>query len=206
MLVFLDDSGDPGFKIEKGASSHFVIAMVIFDDPLEAEKAAVAIKTLRRELGFPDGTEFKFYKSRDDVRKRFLRAVMPFNFKVRCLVVDKAIIRSTELRTDKKSFYAYFIKLALQYSGSDIGLARVRIDGSGDRTFRRTFLTYLRREVNPTTGDPKITDIRLEDSKQNVLIQMADMVAGSILRKYARDEDEYYDIIRDKISDDWSFR
>lgn len=36
MLVFIDDSGDPGFKIEKGSSSVFVIALVIFDDDLEA--------------------------------------------------------------------------------------------------------------------------------------------------------------------------
>ena len=49
MLVFIDDSGDPGFKIEKGSSTHFVIAMVCFDDTLEAEKTTVAIKELKRD-------------------------------------------------------------------------------------------------------------------------------------------------------------
>lgn len=61
MLVFIDDSGDPGFKLEKGSTSHFVIAMVIFDDTLEAEKTALAIKELRRELQFSDNSEFKFF-------------------------------------------------------------------------------------------------------------------------------------------------
>jgi hypothetical protein len=46
MLVFIDDSGDPGFKIGKGSTSHFIISMVIFADELEAEKTAVAIKCL----------------------------------------------------------------------------------------------------------------------------------------------------------------
>lgn len=32
MLVFLDDSGDPGFKVGKGSTPCFVIALVIFDD------------------------------------------------------------------------------------------------------------------------------------------------------------------------------
>ncbi|MBI2315295.1 DUF3800 domain-containing protein [Candidatus Daviesbacteria bacterium] len=36
MLVFIDDSGDPGFKLDKGSTSHFIIACVIFEDDLEA--------------------------------------------------------------------------------------------------------------------------------------------------------------------------
>ncbi|PIP29596.1 hypothetical protein COX27_00570 [Candidatus Kuenenbacteria bacterium CG23_combo_of_CG06-09_8_20_14_all_36_9] len=54
MLVFLDDSGDPGFKLDQGSTSHFVIAMVCFDDELEAEKTAIAIKELKRELKFSE--------------------------------------------------------------------------------------------------------------------------------------------------------
>ncbi len=38
MLVFIDDSGDAGFKLGKGSSEFFVISAVIFDDNLEAEK------------------------------------------------------------------------------------------------------------------------------------------------------------------------
>lgn len=58
MIVFIDDSGDPGFSV--GSSNVFVIACVIFDDELEAEKVAVAIKEYRRSLHFPDSMEFKF--------------------------------------------------------------------------------------------------------------------------------------------------
>ena len=63
MLIFVDDSGDPGFRIEKGSSTHFVIAMVVFDDPLEAEKTSLAIKELRRKLKVSDLFEFKFNKT-----------------------------------------------------------------------------------------------------------------------------------------------
>lgn len=205
MMVYIDDSGDPGFKIEKGATSHFVIAMVIFDDPLEVEKTAVAIKTLRRALGFPDDVEFKFHKSSDDVKRKFLETVKPFVFKVRTIVVDKSKIRSEELRTDKRSFYAYFIKTALKNNGGELREAKVRIDGSGDRIFRREFMTYLRRELNSVSGERMIADIRLEDSQHNVMIQLADMVAGAVLRKYAKKEDVYYRIIEKKITDEWPF-
>ena len=32
MLVFVDESGDPGLKPEQGSSTHFVVALVIFED------------------------------------------------------------------------------------------------------------------------------------------------------------------------------
>jgi hypothetical protein len=60
-LVFIDDSGDPGFKIKKGSSPVFVIALVIFDDHLVAEEVSLAVKKLKRELGFPDDMEFHFH-------------------------------------------------------------------------------------------------------------------------------------------------
>ena len=99
MIVFIDDSGDPGFKIEKGSSTHFTIAMVCFDDDLEAEKTAVAIKELKRKLKLKDNEEFKFSKSCRDYRIEFLKIVNKFNFRIRCLVVDKTKVYSPELQS-----------------------------------------------------------------------------------------------------------
>jgi hypothetical protein len=187
MLVFIDDSGDAGFKLEKGSSRFFIIALVIFDDELEAEKTAVAVKELRRELGFPEDVEFKFFKSKHSVREKFLQTISSFQFRVRSLVVDKKLIKSDELRNNKNSFYSYIIKMVLKHSDGSILNAKVKIDGSGDRIFRRNFLTYLRKELN--TNDRKIMHhCRLVDSKSNVLIQMADMVAGTIRRSYDEDK------------------
>jgi len=44
MLVFIDESGCTGFKLNKGSSSHFVIAMVIFNDHKQAELTSQAIR------------------------------------------------------------------------------------------------------------------------------------------------------------------
>lgn len=208
MLVFIDDSGDPGFKLERGSSSFFVIAMIIFDDELEAEKTAVAIKDLRRKLKFPDDVEFKFFKSHPKVRREFLKTVADFHFRVRALVVDKKTLRSPLLRGDKESFYAYFIKTALRFSDGSIHEAKIRIDGSGERAFRRQFLSYLRRELN-SVNNPLMAQCRLVDSRENVLIQLADMVAGSIHRAHRpdkKDRTEYRAIIKKRIEDEWPFQ
>ncbi|MCL6472275.1 MAG: hypothetical protein K6T91_05620 [Firmicutes bacterium] len=67
MIIFLDDSGDPGFKVGKGSTTSLVIALAIFDDELEAEETSVKIKRLKRELGVKDTFEFKFHRCRPQV-------------------------------------------------------------------------------------------------------------------------------------------
>lgn len=208
MLIFIDDSGDAGFKLKEGSSPFFVIAIVIFDDELEAEKTAIAIKNLKRFLKFPDDVEFKFFKSSKKVRTKFLKVVGPFKFRIRALVVEKALIHSPQLRENRQSFYSYAIKTVLKYSGTSILDARIKIDGSGDRLFRKSFLGYLRRELN--SGNKRIIkNCKLVDSKSNVLIQMADMIAGSIRRSYdvsSTDRKIYKSIIIKHIEDEWPFK
>lgn len=110
MLVFVDDSGDPGFKFDSGSSKFFVIACVVFDDNLDAEEAALKIKRLRRSLKWRDDHEFKFNKTSKDIRMAFLREVRDCNFRIRAIIADKPMIRSAELRRNKNKFYNYMIK------------------------------------------------------------------------------------------------
>lgn len=208
MLVFIDDSGDPGFKIDKGSSLVFVIACVVFDDELEAEKTAVAIKELRRDLKFPDSVEFKFSKSSKEIRARFLRVVNNYKFNIRCLVIEKGVIHSQKLRSNKNSFYSYAVKLLLEHNGGSILDAKIRIDGSGDRIFRKSFTAYLRKQLN-SSQTKVMRDCKLVDSKSNVLIQMVDMIAGSIRRSYELEKTDKYiykKVVAKHIIDEWKFR
>lgn len=205
MLIFIDDSGDPGFKLDKASSQFFVISLLIFDDSLEAEKMAVAIKDLKRKLKFPDNLEFKYAKSSPKVRKEFLKTISSFSFRIRALVVDKNFIYSRELTGKKERFYAYFIKCAIKYSGGTIFDAKIKIDGSGDRAFRKQFQTYLRKELN--SGEIKVMkNCKFIDSKSNVLIQAADMIAGCIRRRHEVEDVEPYSIIREHIENEWPFQ
>lgn len=210
-LVFIDESGDAGFKFEKGSSVYFIISAVIFSDFLEAEKTAVAIKELRRKEGFSDNFEFKFNNSSKKTRENFFEAVKTFDFKIRYLIVDKRKIKSDELKNNKDSFYSYAIKMLLKYSNDTILDASIKIDGSGDRVFKRNFSSYLRKNLN--FSDKKIIkNFKFIDSKENVLIQLADMVAGSERRYFEyrnglkTDAEIYRNIIKRKIDDEWEFK
>jgi hypothetical protein len=182
-----------------------VVSCVIFDDPLEAEKTAIRIKELRRKLKKSDRFEFKFNKCSRKIRKNFLETVSGSKFRIRAIVVQKELIRSPELKSKKGSFYGYTLKLLLKHNTGTIKNAKIRIDGSGNRMFRRELFVYLRKSLPPKT----IKNIKTRDSKKDVLIQLSDMVAGTINRKYSsnkKDSEIYWNIIKKRRDDIWIFK
>jgi hypothetical protein len=207
MLVFIDDSGDAGFKLQTGSSRFFIIACIIFGDELEAEKTAVAIKELKRRQKIPLEVEYKFTKCSKEKRIEFFHHINTFKFRIRLLVINKSLIRSKQLIESKECFYSYAIKSVLKYSRNSIINAKIRIDGSGDKAFRKSFMLYLRKQLN-SQQKKVIHDCKLVDSKSNVLIQLADMIAGAIRRYYdvdKTDRNSYKSIFQKHIEDEWYF-
>jgi hypothetical protein len=207
MLVFIDDSGDPGFKLEKGSTRYFVVLLLIFDDETDAEKATAKIKALKQTLNFSENEEFKFHKSSRDVRVEFLRAINDCKFKVHALIIDKTLIQSEGFKSSKTSFYSHAIQTALERAKESIFEADIWIDGGGGRIFKRNFTTYLRQRLN-TQGWKIVESCRIVDSRGNTLIQMADMIAGAIRRSHDSSKNDhalYKSIIKKHIVREWHF-
>jgi hypothetical protein len=112
MLVFIDESGDSGLKLEQGSSKYFTIALVAFEDREEAIACDQRIGLLKRELGWSGNSEFHFNKNSIRVRKIFLEAVLPYDFFYYGVVIDKdpKKLYGQGFR-NKKSFYKYACSL-----------------------------------------------------------------------------------------------
>lgn len=208
MLIFIDESGDAGFKTTKGSTPYFVIVIVIFDDELVAEDVALSIKKLRRKLNKKDTFEFKFNKLDKNIRLMFLKEISKYDFRIRAIVFRKDKIYSPKFKDDKNSFYSYAVKMVLKHNNNTIKNAKIRLDGLGEREFRRSLLVYLRKELN-TRENKVLNDLKFVDSNKNVLIQLADMIAGSIRRYYEGEKIDYelYKAeINRKIDNIWEFK
>lgn len=205
MLVLIDESGDPGFKLVRGSSSHFVVAMVIFDDFEKAEKAASVIAALRAKLRVKP--EFKFTKSHNNVRDSFFEAVSPLDFRLRALIVNKQSLYSSNLREDTDCFYNFFVQTLIRNDNGTLANASVKIDGSGDREFKKQLQAYLRKQL--PMG--RVRKLRFVDSANDDLVQLADMCAGAILRARRSDEkqnDRWLVMLKRarRVEDLWDFR
>ena len=203
MLVFIDESGDPGFKVAKGSSLLFAAAMVIFESAAGAASTSDTIAKLQAQLRVKP--EFKFSNCRAAVRDEFFRAVADSPFVVRAIVIPKEAIYSAHLRSNKDRFYRYFVKSMIKHGGGWLQNAKVIIDGSGDRTFRQDLMTYLRRE----TPRGCIRDVRFKNSRNDPLVQLADMCVGAIARSYRkdrRDADRWRRMLRKRLNNVWDFK
>lgn len=207
MIVFIDDSGDPGFKLQTGSSSCFVIALIIFDDPLEAEKTSLAIKELRRNLKVSDFYEFKFNKMDKKFKDKFIMSILNFKFRVRAVIVKKEVIYSQRLRNYKENFYNYIIMQVLKQSKGVIKKAKLKFDKRGEQSIRDQLRVYLSRELDNKNNNI-FNDLKFVDSRQNTLIQLADFVAGSINWYYSGKSKIYFESFKQtkRIEDMWEFK
>lgn len=197
-LVFIDDSGDPGFKAGV-SSSTFVLAAALFVDTEIATILNKEISDYRKSLGWKEKHEFKFRKASKVIKLRFLEIVNKYPFEIYAVYINKANYPNVFKFSDDEKLYNWTTKELLSIMPLDG--AKVKADGKYGRKYKQHVKTYIRQELN-TPEQKKIEDFDIMDSVRDNLIQLADIVVGSINRSFQTDKtdsDEYIRIIRKKI-------
>ena len=188
--VFIDESGDPGINNSNFSSRFFVLAMIIFDSEQDISYTNKEIDNLKKEI--KQKTEFKFSKSNNIKRELSFNKIVNINFKVEAIVVDKKKIYSNKFKEDSNSFYNYMLRQLITNSETKLDNPIIIIDGKKDKKYKKKFEIYLRNFINFKDK------IKFSDSKNNNLIQLADMVVSSI-NYYQKNNKSLYEPIKDKI-------
>ena len=143
-LVFIDDSGDPGFK--DASSSRLIMAAALFTNPQEATTLSKRISQFRRSLGWRDDCEFKFAKVRKDIIVALLNIVINYDFQIYSAYIEKDCFERSQNTADKERECNWLIKkLLLSMPISD---AKIEIDGSFSKQYKQKAASYFRRELN----------------------------------------------------------
>lgn len=180
VLIFIDESGDPGLKIDRGSSEYFAVSLVVFEDEEEAVACDQRVSLLRREIGWKIDSEFHFRRNSHPIREKFLKAVEPYSFFYYGIVINKAKLYGEGFK-NKESFYKYACRLVFENAKEKLHDATVIIDRSGSNDFRNQLSSYLKKHMN----DDKhrlIKKVKMQNSESNNLLQLADYVAGVISR------------------------
>jgi Protein of unknown function (DUF3800) len=190
MLVLIDESGDPGIKLDGGSSEYLVVTLVLFEDHDEALEVEKAIEELRAELRLSPNFEFHFTNLKHAWRESFLKKVSGFDWFYFSIVINKSRLSGPGFQLPD-SFYKYTCSLVFQNAKPHLTDAVVVIDGSGARKFRRELCNYLRKRVNPPDhiGPKPIKKVKVQESHANPLLQLADLVCGSVARDYNKPQE-----------------
>ena len=177
MHIYLDESGDTGFKFSAGSSAYFISALVLVPDPAAAQDA---VRALRDRLREPEDYELKFARMPHHLRLSVLGGLRGLGITARVLVVDKRRLVEPSVR-QRDGFYKYLMQTAFEQDAPEIRAARLVIDQSFRGKAKQADLaTHLQRGLNTGADAKRIAKVTYRESHREQLLQIADVLAGAV--------------------------
>lgn len=198
MHVFVDESGDMGFKFEHGSSKYYSLVAIVFPDTLSADDAREKIRRYRVDLGWKPTHEFKFNRTDVETRLDFLSIAKTMNFEYHGFVLNKPMLFANALRQPNQ-MYAEVTRWIFENTAATLRHAHVTFDKCADHKFYKFLDGYLRRVMAAKSKhDEGILSVTPKESNQDELLQLADMVVGSMSRFYSDKPDARFYLTRIK--------
>ncbi len=195
----LDDSGDPGLSNSPSSSKFFALAMV----QLAGTESLRELAQARHLLHLASDFEFKYHTSTPAQRKEFFQAIEPLQFRVRAIVVEKAVLGEPYARMNGLELTIHFIThLALRASELDLANDILIVDGATPAFCRglRIQISRACRERERVRPFNKIVGGR---SRYEDGLQLADMIAGATRHYVMGTQSEPYRTFARKVVDLW---
>lgn len=183
MRLYIDESGDPGIRLDReGTSPHFVIAGVLVNTERDLEICSAGLVAFR-EANRISRDEFKFNKCDTNTRRDYLAAASRLPWRYFAVVLNKAGLSGPGFKF-KNSLYKYTVSLLLQNAAPYMTDAIVVFDECRSRDFRRTMASYCKGKSRRADGVESVKRVLAQSSHSDHLLQLADMVAGAVARAY----------------------
>lgn len=201
--IFLDESGDLGFK--KRSSRWFIFTIVVTKELKSLERAVNRVwRPLKKKHRVM--SELHATKEKDITRKRLLSLVGRIaDLQILSVALDKSKIH-VDMQNQKHFLYNYTANLLLELLHSQeiidgnevIELFVDRKDTK--KELRENFINYLMDSFGKK-GKGRVS-ITLHASHQNKSLQAVDFVAWATFQRYERNDTKFYDLIKTKIAVD----
>jgi hypothetical protein len=198
MLTFTfagDEAGDVSFNFEKGASRYFVLSVIATTEP---QKLRQTLADVRQVSSLPATYEFSFHAlASAPLRQRVFSALQKADFEAWAIIVDKTTLKEPFISVvPRLNFYLFFVTELLQViPEAQREKATLILDEfGGEPDLPLEFRRYMKRRNIPRHFSRVVT----RRSKSEPLIQVADLVAGAILRRDAHHDAEAFDMIQSK--------
>jgi len=201
-IAFIDEFGTNSFDFDKkDISTHFIITCILVDISNSSE---IQIELERiRQTNFQTGEIKSSGVGNDDNRRlRVLSELVKLDFQILALVVDKGKL-SGEGFGYKPSFYKFLNGLIYNDLYKVFAQVDVWMDEHGTDKFMAGFINYVRKTHPPDLFSQQ-NEITFQDSKENVFIQLADFISGTLARVFDESKksplaNNFMQVIRQKI-------
>lgn len=202
--AFVDEFGAFGYDFSNpGCATHFIISAIIVDEN-DLQTVANGVNAIRHkhfQLG-----EIKSSKIGKNHKRRIniLNEIKQLPFHIFTFVCDKQKVYENSGLRFKQPFYKFLNNIVYQELRITYSNLTITADEVGGNDYLQSFANYVKsKEVPLDLFDYSL--FKFDNSKHNVIIQLADIVSGSLAYNFdmrKRDDAEgynYLSILGDKI-------
>jgi hypothetical protein len=187
MYAFTDESGNHGFSFElDGVSTHFIVTAVLINET-KLSLVENDIEAIRKKYFQTGEIKSSSVAKNHSRRLIILNELMKSDFKIFSVVVDKQKIFKDSGLMYKESFYKFVNNLVhkeLRYAFKKL---IVCADEFGGNEYMQSFCKYVKdNEDIPNLFNER--EFYFENSKNSVLIQLADFISGTLSFVYENDK------------------
>jgi hypothetical protein len=191
-----DEAGDTSFRFDRGATTHFTIALIGTRD---ADSLRLALDKVRARFHLASDFEFKSHGlSHRQIRQALWETLAPLDFTIWAVVVDKQRLADAFRVMPPTAFYAYFTSETIRLIPEDLRLGAPLWLDEFDRSGKT--VAVLKRTFAVRGLRYGFKNLRAVRSQSEGLVQVADLAAGAVLRRYSGKASEGYQRLAGKVA------
>ena len=178
ITAFVDETGTNELDSTKPNVSHLFICVAIIVDEAGLKKTEAAMLKLSEE--FCGGAEIKSNKigKKHDRRLKFLNGIKDLPFEYFALVINKEQLNKDSGYQYKTSFHKAINSMLFQKLANRGARVRIFADRFGTKEFMDSFTKYFDNKIPPDLFNK--FEHSYAESKETPLIQLADLIAGTL--------------------------
>lgn len=203
IYAFTDESGAFGWDLSNpSVSTTFIITAIIVketDVPVLKEK----LEEIRKKHFQTGEMKSSAVGKNHNRRKRILADILPLPFTILSVIVDKTLLVENKGLKFKSSFYKFMNNIVHKELRRAFVKLTIVADEIGGSDYMQSFCQYVseRQEIPNLFGE---REFYFENSKKDVVIQLADLISGSLAQEYdknkkTKDTPSYYKMLEKKI-------
>ncbi len=199
-IAYIDECGNFGFDFEKEGTSLFYVLTAIVIETSRLDEFHQQFESIKKNNGFKN-TELKSSNLKESSRARIISQLLPVDFRIVLFIADKKRIREdTPLRDYKQTFVKNMNNRMHHLLYQAYPKLKIIMDETGYPEFQQSFRTYVannRRQYNLLNE----YDFDFVDSRDEILVQLADLIGGSINKWLINPQStNYLEMLRGKIT------
>lgn len=175
--AFIDEYGNAGLNLERpNVSGYFIVTSILVEgSELDALRAAAEVVRSRYFQ-----LHMKSQHVKDDGRRiKVLRDLCDLPFRFFAVAIDKSALSKEGGLIYRQSFYKFLQNILYEKLYGAVPALQVIADRYGDEPFMESFQAYLHKRYS---GDLFPPQIEFRASTDDVMLQVADFVAGTLGR------------------------